>query len=207
MNAIPISTDSLKDLYGESFYLLEGELDDVANENVPAEGEAKAQKPEKPEAQMAVAEKTEEKPVEKTTEKSPEKAISKEATKPPANAKPGIVWRVKPTSKVLFIISKAEWSNSTLTDLLKKIVASLEIPFELAGFGLIEGPVQAAEFDQMPQKYGVVFDAHVVPFTDNPEMYNGNEVFFSHKLDLLKDNKEMKMELWGYLKQLKEKIN
>ncbi len=192
MDTLPISADSLKDLYGESFYLLEGELEgEVTASDVPAADASDTAVPNQE---------------NKTSEKAPATAQPVAET-PAADAKPGITWRVKPTSKVLFIISAEEWSNKVLLELLKKIVASLGLPFELAGFGLINGPVQASEFEQMPQKYGVVFDADVLPFTNNPSSFAQNEVFFSHKLNLLQDDKQMKMELWGYLKQLKEIIN
>ena len=85
MNAIPISKETLKDLYGPSFFLLEGELaqlsevqEDIAEVEKPiAEIETKAPASETP----RVA------PVQE------EKSVV-------SDAKPGIQWKGKPTSKI-----------------------------------------------------------------------------------------------------------
>ena len=122
-------------------------------------------------------------------------------------SKPGIIWRPKPTSKVLFVLQLSEFKNPNLTEFLKKIVDSLGLSAEFIGFGQIEGPVDLREFDRMPNPYAVVFDNGVWGGAENPVKLGKGEVFFAQNLLQLQSDQEGKRILWDHLKQLKEKLS
>ena len=140
---------------------------------------------------------------------SAEKEVSKPNSGSPAasSAAGKLTWRPKPDSKVLFILHQSELRNKELTDLLKKIVQSIEIPFEKAGFGIVEGIPDLGQFDGMPNPYGVVFDHVLNPTGDNPVQVEGGDLYFTHRLDELKDNNEYKRALWNHLKHIKQQIS
>lgn len=204
MNEIPVTLESLKALYGEQFFLLEGELNAETIDR-----EAQTSSPQS-NAETAVEEKEEIQTapnVEAKVDSGIKDRPKTEQEAPTSKVNPGIEWKVKPTSKVLFVIRNDEWTDKALLEFLKKIVASLEFPTEWAGFGLITGPVNAWEFEQMPQENAIVFDAHLIAFNENPQQYGSREAFFSSRLGLLQDDVQGKRELWNYLKLLKEKFN
>lgn len=118
-----------------------------------------------------------------------------------------VIWKPKAESKVLFIIHRAELKQKELGDLLKKIVESIEIPFEQAGFGIIAGKPQLDDLLNMPNPYGVVFDYNFVEGGTNPVDKNGNRLYITRTLQELAENREYKMELWGFLKEIKTKIS
>jgi hypothetical protein len=124
----------------------------------------------------------------------------------PAGKKPGITWRPKPMSKVLFVLQLAEFKDPALTDFLKKIVDSLGIAPEFVGFGQIDGMVHLEEFDLMPNPFAVVFDSGVWGGADNPVKLGKGEVYFTQCLQVLQDDQDVKRQLWAHLKVLKEKI-
>jgi hypothetical protein len=124
----------------------------------------------------------------------------------PTVQKPGITWRPKPMSKVLFVLQLAEFKDAALTDFLKKIVDSLEIAPEFVGFGQIDGTVHLEEFDLMPNPFAIVFDSGVWGGADNPVKLGKGEVYFTQCLQVLQDDQDLKRQLWAHLKALKEKI-
>ena len=64
-----------------------------------------------------------------------------------------VVWKEKAASRILFIIREDEFRNKELTSLLKKIVASIEIPFEEAGFWCVERKVWPGRVPGNAKKY------------------------------------------------------
>jgi hypothetical protein len=118
----------------------------------------------------------------------------------------GIKWRPKASSKLLFVAHAAELKDPVLGELLKKIVASIGIPFDAAGFGIIQGAVQPGEFDLMPNPYGVVFDLDLWPGASNPCMVAGHELFFAPRLSALAEDKNAKKALWAFLQAVQPKI-
>ncbi|MEM1000686.1 MAG: hypothetical protein AAGN35_26770 [Bacteroidota bacterium] len=138
-------------------------------------------------------------PPETPAPPEPEKPKEKKAS----YLKPGITWKPKDNSKVLFILHQAELKNKTLTELLKQIVLSIEIPFESAGFGIIKGPVVETEFEEMPNPYGIVFDETLLPGEKNPMPTVDGSVFFTQRLKDLQHDKTAKRALWNYLKSIK----
>ena len=129
----------------------------------------------------------------------------KEVSAPPQKA-PGINWRPKDSSKVLFILHQSELKNKVLTDLLKQIVQAIEIPFPSAGFGIVTGEVQAGEFDNMPNPYGIVFDESLLPSGSNPYPTSEGEIFFTMRLKDLQHDRNAKRALWEFLKSIKPKL-
>ncbi len=123
-----------------------------------------------------------------------------------------LIWRPKPRSKVLFIIHQSELKDKVLTDLLKKIVESIEIPFDSAGFGIITGKINAMDFEGMPNPFGVVFDNALMFGDSNPIMVPRNKniesgtLYFTQRLSKLKGDKELKKALWEQLQEIRQKL-
>ena len=128
---------------------------------------------------------------------------------PISNSNSGITWKLKPRSKVIFILHPNEWDNRELTDLLKKIVLSLQIPTDLAGFGLlpISPQLSTKDFEEMPAEFGVVFDNHLNPQSDNPLNFEGKQIFFTQTLAELTGNNDQKRSLWNFLKTIKAQLD
>jgi hypothetical protein len=124
----------------------------------------------------------------------------------PETRPPGITWRTKPNSKMLFILQQSELKDPILTDFLKKIVEAIGIPFDTAGFGIVNGPVNLREFEEMPNRYGVVFDGDLWMHPNVASTFGDKEVFFTSRLAFLQNDADAKRQLWGYLKNLKEML-
>ena len=171
--------EDVKRLYGDRFYLMEPVPEIV---------------PEK-QQQEAIDTGSEVKESSAATSSAPEKS-------------PGIEWKLKPGSKVIFMLHQNEWSNRELTDLLKKIVQSLEISTDLAGFGLLpsDTALGAEKFAEMPAQFGVVFDSKLNPQNDNPGKFDGKQIFFAHTLEELTGNNDYKRALWDFLKTVKAQL-
>lgn len=192
--------DDVARVYGDRFFLMEGlpTLDDAELETPQQQtlltvvGESEKAAPQKAEQDTVEAPKEEEK-----------------AAKPVRKAsydKPGIEWRPKESSKVLFILHQSELKNKVLTELLKQIVLSIGISFDSAGFGIIKGPVSEMEFQEMPNPYGIVFDTTLLPGEKNPMPAPDGSIFFTQRLKDLQHDKNAKRDLWNYLKSLKSLI-
>lgn len=126
----------------------------------------------------------------------------------PAKSAPSIKWGLKPDSRVIFIFTMVEKANPDLTELLKKIVDSLGIPTDHAGFGFITGEDIEGDLEIIPGKFGIVFGKHFNKrsASENPAPFNGIPVFFAHSLEALSENREFKLELWNYLKSIQPNI-
>ncbi len=182
-------------LYGETFYLVPSAEDDLKpRQEQQKVGTSPAIAPtSKPIA---------EKPVSAPSEiKTP---VTSPVETPIPAMKPGIQWRTKPAAKMMFIMQQVELKDPVLSDLLKKIVEAIGIPFEAAGFGIIDGPVNLAEFESMPNRYGVVFDGDLWRSPNMATTFGDKEVFFSMRLAYLQNDAESKRQLWDYLKNLKQ---
>jgi hypothetical protein len=118
-----------------------------------------------------------------------------------------IKWKPKPTSKVLFVLHESEMKDKACTELLKKIVASIGIPFESAGFGVMTSKPDRDAFSSMPNRIAVVFDKEVAWETTNPIAEGFGEVFFAHTLTALESDRTYKQELWNYLKALRDQLS
>ena len=185
--------EDIQPIYGDTFFIV---ADDATEEG---NAEVAAVEPEKVEPVKA-------EPIKE--EKSEPVAVQEPAAEPSLSPTGNITWRTKEASQVLFILHQNEIRDKELGELLKKIVASIGIPFEQAGFGIVKGEVNLADFQQLPNPYGVVFDLALRPAgTENPMVVDAGTLFFCDKLDEMKDNNDMKRELWNYLKGLKEKLN
>ena len=189
-------------LYGDRIYLVD---DLLADSIAPAE--------EAPRTLLTVVRDPEDKAATPAAKASPpaETANKEEAKAPESKSKaktasylkPGITWKPKDTSKVLFILHQSELKNKVLTELLKQIVLSIGIPFESAGFGIIKGPVVETEFEEMPNPYGIVFDQELLPGEKNPMPTFEGSIFFTMKLRDLQHDKGAKRDLWNFLKSIK----
>lgn len=183
------SPETLSMLYGESFYIFP---EDALS---PVVADAPQAAVETPHVKQEAVTKTPEPPKTKL-----------EPVKEAVPQKPGITWKTKPASKVLFVLQLAEFKNPELTDLLKKIVDSLGISTEFVGFGQIDGPVLLEEFDQMPNPHAVVFDADIWGGKENPVKLGKGEVFFTQCLAKLQNDQDLKRALWVHLKKLKDRL-
>ena len=202
MSDIELNYDDLQGLYGDKLYVLPED---------PGVSQPSPKPPmeEKSEAKEPVSK------VAATEQSEPQEVDPPQQVQPKVPAKPAndglneagqITWRPKPTSKVLFILHQEELRNKELTELLKKIVQSIEIPFESAGFGIVKGLPELKQFHGMPNPFGVVFDHVLNPSGDNPVEVEGGRLYFTHKLDELKDNRDYKRALWEFLKEIKSSI-
>jgi hypothetical protein len=195
--------ESLPLLYGETFYMFP---QDLGIADSPTES-PKKDLPQVPKTRLEPVTDTPAKvepKVEPKTEQKP--AVAQLSDLPGIENIPGITWRKKPTSQVLFILREEEMKNTECTDLLKNIVKAIGLSFENTGFGIIKGPVSLQEFANMPNPYGIVFDNSIYTGTQNPAFFMENEVFFSHQLEKLANDKNLKLQLWNFLKELKDRI-
>jgi hypothetical protein len=194
------TADDVARIYGDRFFLMDG---------LPELDEAEAEVPKQQTLLTVVGES--EKAAEEVEAKGEEQATESEqkTAKPERKAsydKPGIAWRPKENSQVLFILHQSELKNKVLTELLKQIVLSIGISFDSAGFGIIKGPVSEMEFQEMPNPYGIVFDKTLLPGGKNPMPAVDGSIFFTERLKDLQHDKDAKRELWNYLKSLKSLI-
>lgn len=191
---IELQQGDLKAIYGSTFFLVPG---DELSQPIDVVADSTSMTSEAP--QEAPVKGTEEKPLEETVE-----TVNTSAGLRPTGA---IQWRPKPSSRVLFILQQAELKDKELTELLKKIVQSIGIPFDAAGFGIVKGEINQADLEGLPNPFGVVFDKGLGYSEENPvPLKDHKELFFSYKLGELKDNKQYKIELWEHLKKVKEKL-
>lgn len=113
---------------------------------------------------------------------------------------PLIQWRTKPNSKITLILLEAEYRDKTLTELLKNIIASLKINFELVSFGIIKGGsehnLRIEDFEDLPTTLGIVF----FPFTTTPTL--DRAIYTVPTLTEMTAQIEKKREAWNILKPL-----
>lgn len=191
---VDLSTEDIRLLYGDMIYL------------VPEEGHSEG-KTSSSGTETPVAEPVAEHVGKVEAEASPETETPEEKAPetPETPAEPRIRWIPKADSRVLFVLQNTEMKNKALTALLRKIVESLDIPFDAAGFGIIDGSPLTADWEAMPNPFGVVFDRDLA-FTENPFFYGERELFFSYSLSELESDRDKKKELWAYLKTVKERL-
>lgn len=179
--------DDIKNLYGDFIYI------------IPEAGQIK--QPAKPAVEKKEAPVVQETAPEELPEKSPKEKAAP-TPKTPEAAAPGITWKPKENSKVLFVLHPDEFKNKKLTNLLKDIVAAMKIPFEDAGFGTIEGPVGPSDWKSMPNPYAVIFDLELNRSGENPLLVGDKKIYFSGTLAELESNRTMKRELWNHLQSI-----
>lgn len=199
--------ESVARLYGDVFYIIPGtEVPTKVVEAPKPQAKVETAAPEVPAAKVATPKPAEE-PQALKQQVAPEKATPPAAVEVPATpSASGLQWRVKPTSKMLFILHQSEMKDTQLTDFLKKIVAAIGLPFETAGFGIINGAFDLRVFESMPNRYGVVFDGSLWHKPHTMAQFGDNEVFFTDRLAVLQDDTNAKSHLWKYLKELKEAL-
>lgn len=198
--------ESVSRIYGDTFYIVPGGDSESSAENgaekrpVRVELESVAKAPQVPDVAPAVVVQNHAggHPV------NPEQPVTGELPATPIPS--GLQWRVKPTSKMLFILHQSEMRDAELTDFLRKIVTAIGIPFETAGFGIIAGEFDLRTFENMPNRYGVVFDGSIWHKPHAMAQFGDNEVFFTERLAVLQNDKEAKVQLWNYLKNLKDTL-
>lgn len=68
-----------------------------------------------------------------------------------------ISWKLKPQAQIVFVLTKEEFSNKKLTELLKVWVLSAEISTAHIGFGIFPGAAKAIRLVDLPVDLAVVF--------------------------------------------------
>lgn len=199
--------ESVARLYGDVFYIIPGgEVPTQVIETPKPQVKVENLAPEQPAAKVVTPKPIEE-PVAQKKPVEPEKPSTPASVETPTTpSASGLQWRVKPTSKMLFILHQSEMKDAQLTDFLKKIVAAIGLPFETAGFGIINGAFDLRVFESMPNRYGVVFDGSLWHKPHAMAQFGDNEIFFTDRLAVLQDDKDAKTHLWKYLKELKEAL-
>jgi|GEM_PF-3150820 len=177
-----LRAEDLANLYGDAFYLVPGDsfeakVDDASSSSDPEPAHG-----------------------DDSQSSTPEAPPSTSVEKPSGN----LIWRPKPASKVLFVLHADEFKDKELAQLLKKIVESIQIPLDSAGFGVLKGgPINAADFDDMPNPFAVIFDAEMEFAGSNPATFSTGTVYFAHKLA---EHRDFKKELWEQLKEIHSQL-
>jgi hypothetical protein len=117
-----------------------------------------------------------------------------------------VAWKLKPGTRALFVMHEDEFKNKTLTDLLRKIVLSINLPAEMAGFGVIRKGASAVEFTDFPGNIAVVFDDSLNTGATNPMDMADKRIYFSRKLAQLTNSEPDKRLLWANLKEIKKQL-
>jgi DNA polymerase III psi subunit len=125
---------------------------------------------------------------------------------PPGARSGGMKWNTRPGSKLLFILQQTEHEDPLLAEFLNKIVESLGIASEKVGWGIITGTVHPHQFEEMPSRYGILFDGDLWMHPHMAVSFGEKEVYFSSRLAYLQHDAESKRQLWAYLKNLKETL-
>lgn len=176
----------LERLYGERIFILPDVL----------KGEAGYE-----ESVQAAEEETPQETVEATSTETPAQESMKQEAEPPV-----IEWKPKDNSKVLFVLRPKEFTDRSLTNLLKKIVEAMKIPFSDAGFGIMREIPSETDWEAMPNQFAIIFDEAANFSRQNPLIYKDKEIHFAPKLAQLNGNREAKKELWDRLQGIMEKI-
>lgn len=181
-----LTLDDIRRLYGEFIYVIPEPGTETSTPKTAAHSKESVVIPPEKVAETPVAS-------EKPTTPSPSGDSA---------SKPGIVWKPKENSKVLFVLHPDEFKTKKLTNLLKDIVAAMKIPFEDAGFGTIEGQVGPLDWQAMPNPFAVIFDLELNRSGENPIELDGKKVYFAAKLAELEANRTLKMDLWKRLQEI-----
>lgn len=187
-----LRAEDLQALYGDSFFLVPGDSFFEAHEKSTS-------------STPSTAEVT---PTEATSTPSETTPVAKEPTPESGNRPSGnLIWKPKPASKVLFVLHTEEFKDKELALLLKRIVESIQIPLDSAGFGVLKGgPINAADFNDMPNTFAVIFDLTMEFGGINPAIFPTGTVYFAHKLSELQDSRDFKKELWEQLKEIHSQL-
>jgi hypothetical protein len=111
----------------------------------------------------------------------------------------------KPDAGITFFLRETEFQRKDLTDILKKIVEAMQIPFSEVSFGKILRPAKSEDFAQMKTPYGVILDLNYLPL-DAGEM-ESPDMKGLHVIPCLVDmqeNEGVKRKAWQRLKKLSE---
>lgn len=117
-----------------------------------------------------------------------------------------VAWKLKPGSKALFVLHEDEFRNKTLTDLLRKIVMSINLPTEMAGFGVIRKGMTEVDFSAFPCSLAVVFDDTLPGAGAGKRTEGENTVYFTKRLAQLSSSDADKRQLWQNLKEIKSQL-
>lgn len=190
--------DDIRKLYGEQIFL-------VPDENAPAKQPESLKETKTPVTKVKPAQEPVAKTVvvvPETEEKGATEVIPQETPNTlaqPEPTEPGITWKPKEKSKVLFVLYPKEFKNKKLTNLLKDIVGAMQIPFDDAGFGTLEGPIGPIDWEAMPNPFAVIFDTSLNSSGQNPLVVGNKKIFFAAKLADLEASRDLKKELWKHL--------
>jgi hypothetical protein len=118
---------------------------------------------------------------------------------------PSIRYINKPDARITFFLREAEFQRKDLTDLLKKIVEAMKIPFPEVSFAKILRPASGADFSMMKTPYGIILDLNYLPL-DPGEEGRDRETGL-HVIPCLSDMQEsegVKRKAWQVLKRISE---
>lgn len=120
---------------------------------------------------------------------------------------PAFTWKGKPTQRVVFIMNQEEFTDRELTELLKKIVRSIKLPLEEAGFGIVNRKPVEEDFADIPVRFAVVLDDSLNPSGINPLRLGDKFIVFGKRLSLLANDQGHKKALWDRLQEMMNEIN
>ena len=119
---------------------------------------------------------------------------------------PAVRWKTKPDARLMLMMAPGEMKDTRLTDLLKRIVQALEIPFEYCGFGMVQAPLQAADLAEMPTQRGVLFGRQYYPGAEGLVQEEDKQLYVVPALYEMIDNKANKKLAWQALETLKNDL-
>ncbi|MDX2247502.1 MAG: hypothetical protein SF052_12030 [Bacteroidia bacterium] len=103
-----------------------------------------------------------------------------------------IEWKLRPTSKLVLVLSRKEFADKTLTGFLKTCLDEAGINTTLAGFGIMDETAVSWNFTDVPVTHAWVFGINF----PTPEAAIGGKIFFIHpSLEMLKQKSEIKADL------------
>lgn len=141
------SSGDIRLLYGERFFLIEGDLTETS---VPPKEETDPQKAATPE------------PVSQPEAKKGEKMASAPVPPPLPLEKlqsgVEVSWKMRPTSEFVTVLRQSEFTNKTLTSLLKSMIVEAQIDPAKVGFGVIPDDAKMVNLASCEKSLILLFD-------------------------------------------------
>lgn len=122
----------------------------------------------------------------------------------PDTQKPAIEFFNKPDGRITFFLRESEINRKDLTELLKKIVEAMKIPFTEVNFGKILRPAQQTDFDKMKTPYGVILDLNYFPLDPGNTRTSAEGYYVVPCLEDMQGDAGEKRKAWNVLKALSD---
>ena len=115
------------------------------------------------------------------------------------------VWKMKPGARLALILHKSEFSNKTLTTLLKESMLKAAIDLKQIGFGVIEDNVSSLDLSQMGVPFAVLCNKLGSNLSSPVEM-DGKKIWLSPRLAEANADAAAKTELETIMKEIAREV-